>query len=1072
MAAEPRRERKVVTVVFADLVGFTARAEQLDPEDVEAILQPYQELLRAEFERFGGTVEKFIGDAVMAIFGAPVAHEDDPERAVRAALAVRDTIRERGELELRIAVNTGEAIVRLGARPESGEGMATGDVLNTASRLQSAAPVNGILVGETTYNATRHVIRYQPVDPVEAKGKVEPVPAWEAVEAYARFGVDVRQTSAVPLVGRERERSFLVDALARAESERSPQLVTLVGVPGIGKSRLVYELFRDLERRSDGLRYWRQGRSLPYGEGVSFWALSEMVKAQAGILEDDEPDAAAEKLERAVRDVVTEDEAEWVVAKLRPLIGLETDAEVGGERRNEAFAAWRRFFEGLAEGRPLVLVFEDLHWADEGLLDFVDHLVEWASGVPIFVVCTTRPELLERRPGWGGGKLNAFTLALSPLSEAESARLLALVLDQAVLPAETQQALLERASGNPLYAEQFARLYLERGSIEGIPLPESVHGLIAARLDALSPEEKDLLQDAAVMGKVFWSGALSANGDLADRLHALERKEFIRRERRSSVAGEDEFAFRHVLVRDVAYGQIPRASRAAKHLRAAEWIETLGRPQDHAELAAHHYTSAIDLSQTPVGAEVEQRARNALQEAGDRALALNSFEGAVEFYRAALELTPETDSGRGQLLFRLGRADYLGRGRGREALEQAVAALLASDDQGTAAEAEILLTLIGWESGGPEDSWRDHLERATALVADAPPSRAKALVLAARARRLSIAGQAAEALEAGREALALSESLGLEETRVHALNSIGLARRALGDGDGYDELRESIAVATAVNSIEVIKGHNNLAACLVDDGRLRDSEVAVAEGIRAAERFGAGADLRWFRGVVPWREYDHGEWDAALRDVEAFIAEVEAGFPHYLEGMNRMLRALIRIARGDVAGALDDSAKDLAQARRTSDQTLSPALGTHAYFATESGAIDVARTLFTELFEVRRAMGGTPMFGAPAHVVWAAVRVGYSEQFAQNVAISRRSSWAEAAEAILAGEWVDAAAIYERMGTLPSAAYARLRGAEHLASSGRRADADRELAKALDFYRSVRATRYLQQGEALLAASA
>src|SRR5205085_3095171 len=288
--AERRRERKVVTVLFADLVGFTARAEELDPEDVEEILAPYHERLRSELERFGGTVEKFIGDAVMALFGAPVAHEDDPERAVRAALAIRDWAREGGDVQVRIAVNTGEALINLSARPESGEGMAAGDVVNTTARLQSAAPVNGVLVGETTYRATRAAIDYRDAEPVEAKGKAKPVPVWEALQARSRFGVDLLQSARTALVGREREVGLLRDMLVRVREEGAPQLITLVGVPGIGKSRLLYELFRAVEE-GGVLTYWRQGRSLPYGEGVTYWSLAEMVKAQAGILETDDAEA-------------------------------------------------------------------------------------------------------------------------------------------------------------------------------------------------------------------------------------------------------------------------------------------------------------------------------------------------------------------------------------------------------------------------------------------------------------------------------------------------------------------------------------------------------------------------------------------------------------------------------------------------------------------------------------------------------------------------------------------------------------------------------------------------------------
>ena len=460
MADRAQRERKVVTVLFADLVGFTSRAESLDPEDVDAILRPYHDHLRSELERHGGTVEKFIGDAVMALFGAPTAHEDDPERAVRAALAIRDWAREEGALELRVGVTTGEALVSLGARPSEGEGMAAGDVVNTAARLQSAAGVNGILVDETTYRATRDWISYGTAEPVDAKGKAEPVAVWEATEARSRFGADVVQAGA-PLVGRRRELDLLAGALGRAREERSPQLVTLVGVPGIGKSRLVYELYAQVDAEEE-LTNWRQGRSLPYGEGLTYWALAEMAKAQAGILETDGPQEAEAKLAEMVGDLVS-DGAEQLLESLRPLVGLARDGEPGGDR-SARFAAWRRLFEALAERRPTVLVFEDLHWADDDLLDFVDHLVDWAVGVPLLVVCTARPELLDRRPGWGGGKPNALTLSISPLSDDDTARLLAELLERSVLSAETQASLLARAGGNPLYAEQFARLLAETGS--------------------------------------------------------------------------------------------------------------------------------------------------------------------------------------------------------------------------------------------------------------------------------------------------------------------------------------------------------------------------------------------------------------------------------------------------------------------------------------------------------------------------------------------------------------------------------------------------------------------------------
>src|SRR5256884_6173196 len=441
-APAAREERKIITVLFADLVGFTSRAEKLDPEDVRALLSPYYTRLRHELERHGGTVEKFIGDAVVALFGAPVAHEDDPERAVRAALAIRAAIAELNEgdatleLEVRIAVNTGEALVALGSRPELGEGMASGDVVNTAARLQSAAPVNGILVGEATYRGTSHTIEYRDAAPVEAKGKANPVPAWEAIAARARYGFDVEQRPRTRLVGRERELDVLAGAFDRVRKDLSPQLVTLVGVPGIGKSRLIAELFHVVDRDPE-LIHWRQGRSLPYGEGLSYWAVAEVLKSQLGILETDSTETAEAKLRASVTEAIGDSqEAGWIERHLRPFVGLDVAVAEGADRRTEAFAAWRRFLEGVAEGSLIVLVFEDLHWADDGLLDFVDYLADWASGVALLIVGTARPELLARRPGWGGGKRNASTVTVSALAPDETATLLAGVAASSPVPSQ------------------------------------------------------------------------------------------------------------------------------------------------------------------------------------------------------------------------------------------------------------------------------------------------------------------------------------------------------------------------------------------------------------------------------------------------------------------------------------------------------------------------------------------------------------------------------------------------------------------------------------------------------------
>jgi tetratricopeptide (TPR) repeat protein len=443
--------------------------------------------------------------------------------------------------------------------------------------------------------------------------------------------------------------------------------VTLVGVPGIGKSRLLYELSRIADAEPH-LISWRQGHSLPYGEGISFWALAEMVKAQAGILEDDPPDQAEAKLAAMVVGVMPGSaEADWVARHVDALAGVGGSGGGAGGDRSEVFAAWRQFFEALAEQRPLVLVFEDLHWADDGMLDFVDYLAGWAGEVPLLVVGTARPELLARRPGWGGGKPNVLTLSLAALSDDDTARLIGSLAGRAVIDAEQHAALLAHAGGNPLFAEQYVQMLADQedGQSLQLPVPESVQAIIGARLDLLTWTEKRLLHDAAVVGTVFWPGAVAALGDTPDGggaekselercLHGLERKQFIRRDRTSSVAGQTQYAFVHVLVRDVAYRQIPRAARAGKHIHAAGWIESLGRAADHAEMLAHHYLSAFDLARAANRdvSDLVPRAGAALQAAGDRAHALNAFAAAVGHYRAALALLPEDAQQQRAMLFR------------------------------------------------------------------------------------------------------------------------------------------------------------------------------------------------------------------------------------------------------------------------------------------------------------------------------------------------------------------------------------------------------------------------------------
>jgi class 3 adenylate cyclase len=508
------RERKTVSVLFCDLVGFTAASDGADPEEVQAALSPYHARARVEIERFGGTVEKFIGDAVMAAFGAPVVHEDDPERAVRAGLALLDAVRDLNTthglgLAVRVGVATGEAVVSTGARPERGEGMLAGDVVNTAARLQTAAPVGGVLVGQSTRDATRAVIEYRPHDPVVVKGKADPLPVWVAVRARGFVGEALAESSR-PMVGRVDELSALQRAFTRAVREDSVQLVTVVAEPGLGKSRLVQAFSGWVDDREE-LVTWRQGRCPSYGDAVTYAALGQVVKAQTGILDTDAVAVATAKLTDTVHALVDgtdlAGQESWLVARLAPLVGLAA-AETPQE---ELFTAWRRFLETLAATNPLVLVVEDLHWADPAMLGFLTHLLEWVVGVPLVIIATTRPELYDTTPDWGSGHRNSTTLTLSPLSDVENAQLVASLLGTVVLPADLHAALLARSAGNPLYTREYLNMLTDQTGSTASPdpvrveslagtLPGSVQAVIAARLDTLPAGHKQLLQAAAVVG--------------------------------------------------------------------------------------------------------------------------------------------------------------------------------------------------------------------------------------------------------------------------------------------------------------------------------------------------------------------------------------------------------------------------------------------------------------------------------------------------------------------------------------------------------------------------------------------
>ncbi|HEY2218168.1 MAG TPA: AAA family ATPase [Gaiellaceae bacterium] len=629
----PREERRIVSVVFVDLVGFTSRSERLDPEDVRAILTPYYETVRAEIESFGGIVEKFVGDAVMAVFGAPTAHGDDPERAVRAALAVREAVpalnAERPGLELRIrgAVNTGEAVVSLSARPALGEAMVAGDVVNTASRLQQHAPVGEIVVGEETFRATRAAIEYEPAEPVTAKGKTEPIAVWRAVAAASATGE--RHMSSTPFVGRDRELGLLDATWERVELERRPHLITVLGPSGVGKSRLTAEFTERVVSRNGRIA---RGRSLPYRERSAYGAFASQVKELAGIYDSDDVELATDKLRTLVERLVGKDEAAVVAGHLAILLGFETEATAPD--RDSLFQSVRVFIEAGARNEPTAFVFEDVHWADSALLDLIELLAARLQDLPVLLLTIARPELLDARPAWGGGLLAYNALPLEPLGDAEAAQLALHLLGADAKAAHVAGV----AEGNPLFIEQLAAVMSERNGEATDTLPTTIRGLVAARLDGLPAEEREVLLDASIVGRSFWLGALeriARDPDcLAKVLAALERRDLIRRDTVSRMEGDAQWSFTHGLIRDVAYDLQPRARRRDGHRHVAEFIEQSTPEVGEAAAAlARHWRGA---------GEIEHAVRYfvAAAEEAERGWAKQL---AVSLYKEALDMTPAED---------------------------------------------------------------------------------------------------------------------------------------------------------------------------------------------------------------------------------------------------------------------------------------------------------------------------------------------------------------------------------------------------------------------------------------------
>ena len=969
-AVSAAKERKVVSVLFCDLVGFTAASESSDPEEVQARVAPYHARTRERIEAFGGTVEKFIGDAVMAVFGAPVAHEDDAERAVRAGLAILEGIEELNEadetlaLSVRIGVNTGEAVVSLDARPEQGEGMVTGDVVNTAARIQAAAPVDAIAVGEGTFRATERVFEYEPLEAVSVKGKAEQVALWRARSARARFGSDVIRSMTTPLVGRETDLLLLRGTFDKSRRERSVQLVTVVGEPGLGKSRLVAELFAYIDDLTDLIR-WRQGRCLPYGDGITFWALGEVVKAHAGIYESDPPEEAARKLDLVLPEG---EDTPWLRARLLPLLGIDAGEAATQE---EAFTAWRRLFEHIAERDPTVLIFEDLHWADEALLAFLEHLADWAHGVSLLIVCTTRPELYESHPSWTAGLRNATTISLSPLSETETAQLISALLDQAVLPAETQQLVLDRAGGNPLYAEEFVRMLRDRELLDArgtlhadaqVPFPDSTQALIAARLDTLTADRKSLLQDAAVIGKVFWAGAICAMGDrqpaeVERALHELARREVVRPARQSSMQGEQELGFWHILIRDVAYAQIPRAERARKHVLAASWLEgkTGDRVEDLAEVLAYHTGEAIALANATgdhdVAAGLAPAARRYALLAGERALGLDT-DKALQLLERALYLAPLDDPEHAFMQARWGEAAYqAGMGReAAEALTQAADTLRSRGEIGAAAETLAILMEVR-QFMGEHPAAVAVAEQALALAETLPPGRVLVEALTKLSSLRWVEADFQEALAGAERALRLARELDL--SAAYPMGIRGLARCDLGDIGGLADIEQSISASIAEGKIrQASRVQTNLGYTRWAYEGPSAAVAAFAEAEAFATRRGVAASAQIAACSRLGALLEAGQLDEVLTEAGDLLPAFEASGNVFSHVEARALQArVLAEQRGSGAADIAEAAVAAAREMKRSDELCTAAVAV-ALTRIHAERFEDVRTLLREVVEL------------------------------------------------------------------------------------------------------------------------
>ncbi|MDQ2966686.1 MAG: AAA family ATPase [Chloroflexota bacterium] len=883
--SEPVAERRLVSVLFADLVGFTTLAEGRDAEDTRELLARYFDLARQVIGRYGGTVEKFIGDAVMAVWGAPIAHEDDAERAVRAALELVDAVKRVGPgIAARAGVLTGEAAVTIGARNES---MVAGDLVNTAARLQSVAEPGTVLVGESTMRATSAAITFEAAGEQTLKGKAAPVQGWRALRIVAEVGGRNRSASLeAPFVGRDDELRLIKDLFHATTREQRSRLVSVMGPAGIGKSRLAWEF----SKYADGLVesvWFHDGRCPAYGDGISFWALGEMIRGRAGLLEtDDEPTTRTKVAATVAEHVPDEVERRWIEPALLALLGIDTDA-VGSD---QLFGAWRTFFERLAATAPVVLVFEDFHHADSGLIDFVDRLLEWSKALPIYVVTLARPELLERRPDWGAAKRSFTSLFLEPLAPAAMRELLVGLVPG--LPDGAVRAIVARADGIPLYAVETVRmllaegklklegdLYRPAGDLTDLAVPETLIALIASRLDALPANDRAIVSDAAVLGQSFTLAGLAAvsgrsEKDLETLLRSLIRRELLTLETDTRSPERGQYAFVQALIREVAYNTLAKRDRKARHLAAARFFESLDTEEIAGGLAGHYLAAHRNSPEGPEADAVAVQARIALRSAAQRASLLGSLDQALRFLTQALTVVSDR-ADEAELLELAGEA-AAAAGRHDEAeslLRSAIEVDRARGDRVGAARATAALgrELLHARHG---DVALGLLEAASAEFADLGAEPAVAALGGQLARAYFLNSDNRRAIDVSDLVLESAEHGDLVEILADVLITKGSALDSIGrtvEGAALLRAAQDIAEARGLTETMLRAIGNRLGNQILADPK-SVLEIGRA-GIVVARRSGRRSQLAFIIQNSSWAAQFVGEWDWAVGELETMLSD-------------------------------------------------------------------------------------------------------------------------------------------------------------------------------------------------------